>query len=131
MIVADTDVLIDFLRGSSPVADTIELELERDLATTTISAFELWAGSVGSDRREQSVQALLDALQILPLERGSARTAAHIQGQLRLTGRTVAMADALIAGICVERGAILLTRNRRHFEDIPQLVLGAVPEGTD
>jgi len=37
------------------------------------------------------------------------------------------MADALIAGICVEHEAILLTRNRRHFEGIERLSLGTLP----
>ena len=31
------------------------------------------------------------------------------------------MADYLIAGICRSRSAELLTRNRRHFERVPEL----------
>ena len=34
------------------------------------------------------------------------------------------MADYLIAGICLERGAILLTRNLDHFERVDGLKLG-------
>jgi hypothetical protein len=48
------------------------------------------------------VESLLRAVQIIPLEPASAKTAALIKGQLRATGRTLAMADALIAGICIE-----------------------------
>ena len=33
------------------------------------------------------------------------------------------MADLAIAGICLELGASLLTRNRRHFEPIAELRL--------
>jgi predicted nucleic acid-binding protein len=58
MIVADTDVLIDFLRGHHPVAGRVSLELEHGLATTTLTAFELWTGSTGSSRREQAVSTL-------------------------------------------------------------------------
>lgn len=36
----------------------------------------------------------------------------------------LAMADYLIAGICLSRGSTLLTRNRAHFERIPELRLG-------
>lgn len=124
MIVADTDVLIDYLRGTAPAAERIAIELERRLATTAVTAFELWSGSIGSTRREQSVSDLLGALQILPLSPASAKTAGLIQGNLRSQGRTLAAADSLIAGICVEHSAILLTRNRRHFEGIPRLSLG-------
>lgn len=129
MIVADTDVLIDFLRGHTPVAERIALELERGLATTAVSAFELWAGSLGSGPREDAVETLLAALRILPLDPASAKTAASIKGELQSDGRTLPMADALIAGICVEHEAALLTRNRKHFESIPRLVLGAVSAG--
>ena len=118
MIVADTDVLIDFLRGHGPAADRIALEIEHGLVTTTVTAFELWAGSTGSQRREAAVNALLAALRVLPLDPTSARTAAQIKADLQSKGRTMGMADALIAGTCVEHGAILLTRNHRHFEGI-------------
>ena len=128
MIIADTDVLIDYLRGFGPVADRIELELERRLATTVVTAFELWSGSQGSSRQEQSVGTLLQAMDVIPLDPPSARAAAQIQAQLRAAGRTLPMADSLIAGICVERDAILLTRNRRHFEGIHRLSLGSVGE---
>ncbi|MEE8409096.1 MAG: hypothetical protein V3T05_05790 [Myxococcota bacterium] len=33
------------------------------------------------------------------------------------------MGDYLIAGICVSRRAILLTRNRKHFDRIDELSL--------
>ena len=47
MIVADTDVLIDYLRGEGPQADRIAFELQHGLGTTVVTAFELWAGAVG------------------------------------------------------------------------------------
>ena len=45
MMVADTDVLIDFREGRSPAAERIALELDRgQLRTTVITRFELLAG---------------------------------------------------------------------------------------
>lgn len=128
MIVADTDVLIDYLRGSAPVADRIALELSRGLTTTAVSAFELWAGSRGTAVSERAVETLLAALKVVPLDAVSARTAARIRGECQSEGRMLPMADALIAGICVELDAILLTRNRKHFEGIPRLALGTIEE---
>ena len=126
MIVADTDVLIDFLRGHGPVADRISLEVEQGLSTTTVTVFELRVGSIGSPSRQKAVDTLVSALKILPLDPHSARTAADIKGDLQSTGRTMGMADALIAGICVQHRGILLTRNRRHFEGIDRLTLGTI-----
>lgn len=125
MIVADTDVLIDFLRGAG-AAERVAAELERGLATTVISAFELWAGSVGSEKREAAVAKLLGALEIVNLEPASARRAAELRLEMKGQGRTLPMADSLIAGICVEKRATLLTRNTRHFDGVPHLALGEI-----
>ena len=124
MIIADTDVLIDFLHGRGE-ADRVAFELEHGLATTVVTAFELWTGSAGSSKREKAVSRLLDALDIIPLHTAASKTAADLRYSLQREGRTIGMADALIAGICIESQAILLTRNRKHFESIPRLTLGA------
>ena len=126
MIIADTDVLIDFLRGFDPVADRIESALAQGLSITAISAFELWDGSVGSKKREKAVSDLIAAMKILPLDAASAKRAAAVRQHLKRKGRTLGMADSLIAGICLEKQAPLLTRNRRHFEDVPGLALGRI-----
>ena len=124
MIIADSDVLIDFLKGAGEVADLIERELRHGLSTTVISAFELWSGAVGSKKRENAVSGLLDSLTIIPCKTPAAEKAAAIRYNLQKQGRTIAMADALIAGICVAEKGILLTRNTRHFENIDGLFLG-------
>jgi len=54
MIVADTDVLIDFLAGVEPLASRVAEQIEAGLATTAVSRFELRAG-VRSARQEQTV----------------------------------------------------------------------------
>jgi tRNA(fMet)-specific endonuclease VapC len=123
VIVADSDVLIDYLRGRDPMADRVELELKsRGFATTTVNAFELWAGA-SSPRQLSAVEALLGAMTILPLEEEAARRAADLQRQLVASGQGIGMADCLIAGICLIHGALLLTGNRRHFERVPGLRL--------
>ncbi|MDI7266839.1 MAG: type II toxin-antitoxin system VapC family toxin [Myxococcota bacterium] len=128
MIVADTDVLIDFLRGQGAAADQVAREIERGLATTVVTAFELWAGSLGAPRREQAVETLLGALTILPLEAEDARSAAAVRRGLEGSGRAIGMADSLIAGICIRRRVALLTRNRAHFERVSGLTFGPAAE---
>jgi predicted nucleic acid-binding protein len=123
MMVADTDVLIDYLRGEGVFADRVAVELERGLATTAVTAFELWSGAVGSARRERAVDALLGALTILPLDAEAARQAAAVRRTLQKSGQPIGMADSLIAGICVRHRAMLVTRNRAHFERVPDLAL--------
>ncbi|MGH9338915.1 MAG: type II toxin-antitoxin system VapC family toxin [Acidobacteriota bacterium] len=121
MIVADTDVLIDFLQNRNPGADRIAFELEKgDLATTAITRFELLSGARGA-RQERNVRQLLDVLLSLPLDEAAADLGAGVRLKLQKAGQEIGMADSLIAGIVLARNAILLTRNRKHFERIEGL----------
>jgi tRNA(fMet)-specific endonuclease VapC len=105
--------------------DQIALELQHGLATTAITAFELWAGSAGSTKRERAVSALLGALTIVVLDGPAARCAATIRSELEHKGNSIGMADSLIAGICVHNRATLITRKRAHFERVSNLKLSA------
>ncbi|MGK5084432.1 type II toxin-antitoxin system VapC family toxin [Bdellovibrionota bacterium FG-1] len=122
MMIADSDVLIDFLRGKG-AADRIAYEIKTGgLHTTAISAFELWAGAK-SDQQAAVVETLLAAMTVLPLERESARRAAKIRRELDGKNSSIGMADSLIAGICLERDGVLITRNKKHFERVPGIKL--------
>jgi tRNA(fMet)-specific endonuclease VapC len=127
MIVADSDVLIDFLAGRDPAATRVEIELGTDsFSTTAVSRFELLAGA--RDRTAEGlVRRLLDAIPTLPLERESADRAAAVRRALEGRGAAIGMADSLIAGIVLTHDAILLTRNRKHFERVEGLKLASLP----
>ena len=121
MMVADTDVLIDFLEGRSPAADRVALELDRgQLRTTVVSRFELLAGAKTAPQ-QKLVGELLAALPALPLDDPAADRAAEVRRGLERDGAGIGMADSLIAGIVLLHDGILLTRNRRHFERVPGL----------
>lgn len=123
MIVADSDVLIDALRGRDPSAHRVRRDLPSGgLATTAVSAFELRSGP-RSDRARRQVETLLAPLEILSFDEDAAAEAARIRRELESAGTPIAMADCLIAGICRSRSARLLTRNRSHFERVPGLEL--------
>lgn len=124
MIVADTDVLIDALKGRAPSAERIELELGSGvLATTAITVFELRSGAKSTAAAEQ-IETLLAGIAILPFDDAAAERAASTRRHLETAGSPIGMADYLIAGVCLANSAILLTRNRKHFERVPGLVLG-------
>ncbi len=127
-MVADTDVLIDYLQGQGPVAERIALELEHaKLYTTAVTRFELRAGA-RSARQQRLIAQLLEALPCLPLDSVAADGAAEVRRHLERRGQAIGMADSLIAGITIANKGILLTRNRRHFERVPHLSLGTLVE---
>jgi predicted nucleic acid-binding protein len=123
MTVADTDVLIDFLAGAEPAAERVASELERgSLLTTVITRFELLSGARNS-RQENSIRQLLAAVPALELGDEAADKAAEVRRSLDRSGAAIGMADSLIAGIVLVHRGVLLTRNRRHFERVPELRL--------
>lgn len=125
MIVADSDVLIDYLRGRGAFARRVELELQSSwFATTAITAFELRSG-VRTPRQKDSVELLLEAMTVLPFGLGEARIAAEIRLDLQSRGEPIGMADYMIAAVCIATDGVLLTRNRKHFERVGELKLSA------
>jgi len=126
MMIADTDVLIDYLAGHGASADRVALEIEHgDLATTAVSRFELLSGA-WSTRQSAAIGALLAALSTLPLDAAAADRAAEVRRKLDRAGKGIGMGDSLIAGTVLVHGGVLLTRNRAHFERVEGLHLGKI-----
>lgn len=124
MIIADTDVLIDFLRGRG-AAKRIAIELDtRSFGTTAITAFELRSGARSSNQRKV-IDTLLEAMTIFAFGSEEARIAAGLRRQLESQGQAIGMADYMIAAVCIANDGVLLTRNRRHFERVEGLKLSA------
>lgn len=123
MMLADSDVLIDFLRGKGPGVERIAIELGTGrLHTTTINAFELISGA-RTAKDQQKVATLLAALHVLPLDLAAAERGALVRRDLEASGHGIGTADYLIAGICLAHGAVLITGNSKHFERVPGLKL--------
>lgn len=121
MRLADSDVLIDLLnnRGSAKLDDEIAVQ---QVLTTTVTRFEILAGALTNWGTSQAL-ALFDRVPQLSLDAAAADRAADVNRQLRLQGIRLATADTLIAGIALANDLPLLTRNRRHFDRIPGLVV--------
>ena len=101
MIVADSDVLIDFLRGRGDGARRVAIELEtRSFATTAITAFEIRSGA-RTARQRKSVDTLPEAMTVLPFGPEEARIAAEIRQQIESEGQPIGMADYMVAAACI------------------------------
>lgn len=123
MILADTDVLIDYLAGVQPVHDQLVRAITADrLWTTAISCFELLSGAEDG-KRGDPVRRLVESLSVLPLDRAAAHRAAEVRRRLDRTGQSIGMAASLIAGIALTHDLPLFTRNRQHFARVPGLSL--------
>lgn len=117
--VLDTDVLIDYLRGRGPGAELLARLGRGGYRVTAISAFEL---ALGSAHRidPQPVHALLEGA-TLPLTPRGGLLGGEALAALRADGRAIDVRDALQAGVCLDAGLPLVTRNARHFERVSGL----------
>ena len=122
MIIADTDVLVDYLRLTVPAAARVAVLIENgELCTTAISRYEIASGT-HTPRQFASVQRLFALIPTLVLDEESAERGAGVNRDLQRKGMAIGMADSLIAGIALTADLALLTRNRRHFERVEGLM---------
>lgn len=121
-LVLDSDVLIDHLRGTGPGRELIRALIHGSgYRVTAVTAFEL---ALGRSYREnpRPVHALL-SVPLLTLTRKAGLRGGSLLGELRRRGETIDVRDAMQAGICLESGTTLVTRNVAHFERVPGLRL--------
>ena len=128
MIVLDTNVISELarlipVRGVLTWLDSLQVS---ETATTAITAAELRYGAarLPDGHRKRELTAVIRGIltedfhgRVLPFdERASARYADIVIGRERI-GRPIGVADAQIAAICRDAGAILATRNTADFAE--------------
>ena len=126
-ICVDTDVIVDYLRGREPGKSTLaSWRKKAEVLMTSITAFELLLGANLSSKREErtiEVESLLNQHEILAFTRDSAKKAAEKGAELRLKGALVDIRDLLNASICLTKKIPILTKNKAHYERIPELMV--------
>lgn len=122
LVVVDTDLVIDFLRGRGPGAHlTRRLVLERRLRVTAMTSFELRVGADFLARKDQILR--LFRSRTVPLDLASTLRAGEVASTLQASGTGIGFVDCLQAGICLRYGLPLATRNRKHFDRVEGLQL--------
>jgi tRNA(fMet)-specific endonuclease VapC len=72
---------------------------------------------------EARVRRALASVTVLELDEAAAEYFGRLRAHLYSLGRPVGDMDTLIAAVCLARGQSLVTRNPRHFLDVPGLLL--------
>jgi len=101
--------------------------LDRDGADARIptpAMFELWRGvhlAAESETEADRVAGLLAAFPTASFDAPAAARAGEVDARLIREGTPIDPEDAMIAGIALSLGEVVLTRNVRHFSRIPGL----------
>jgi len=122
----DTTVLIDVLRPRNRRREFLA-QLLRDghtLSTSVLNVAELYCRMLPSE--EARTEAFLGGLRCFDLTPSAARLAGHLKGYGSRKGRTLALADTIIAAVAIENDCHLLTDNPRDFP-MPNLKLFPLP----
>lgn len=121
MIVVDTSVLIDHLRGHEPATELIDGALAHGelVLASEVTRIELLAGMRSHERRQ--TRALMRSLDWAVVDEAVAETAGELARRFRHSHPGIGAADYAIAATATLRNAELWTINVRHFPMLPTL----------
>lgn len=127
----DTNVLSELARPEPAPAVVAFLERAEPAFVSAVSLHELGFGveRLAAGRRREELRRWLAELEtlyaeeILPVGAREAAEAARLRADVARRGRTVHLADGLIAGTAVCHGLALATRDARDFAELPVRVI--------
>ncbi|KKT51071.1 MAG: putative ribonuclease VapC [Parcubacteria group bacterium GW2011_GWC2_44_22] len=112
----DSDVLIWLLRGRAEtmrLVDRLHGGTHAALACSALSVLEVWTGvRPGEERR---TEALMESLQVVPVDASIARRAAGLLVSRKRQRDPREWIDVLIAATCLELHLTLVTYNARDY----------------
>lgn len=130
----DTDTLTHLHSGNTNVINRLESLQDEEVAITIVTKVEILRGRIdyllkafsGSDLlKAQELfsrsETLLNQLPVISIDPNAANQFDRLQGISKF--RKIGRADLLIASISLAHQATLVTRNLRHFRQIPHLSL--------
>lgn len=121
-LLLDTSVLIDALRSRNARRQLLARLANEGhrFSTTALNIAEVYAGIRPGEN--QSTEALLDSLECHDLTASSGRRAWLLRNEWARKGRTLSLADTIIAAIAIEKKCRLLTDTQKDFP-MPELNL--------
>jgi len=131
MILLDTNVVIAFFNGNNAVLKRIQAEIDR-IALSTLVVADLDYGAKASQKAKENLEKLyrfLDIVRMVPFDLECSKIFGTIKSKLRKLGKPTGEMDALIAATAMAHKGILVTGNRKHFENIERLKVEIWPTG--
>jgi tRNA(fMet)-specific endonuclease VapC len=134
MHILDTDTLSHLHAGNENVIRSIQQLSGSEVVTTIVTKIEMLRGRIDYILKAQAnediltaqrlfyrTEELLEQIEIISITPTAADRLAQLASSSKL--RKIGRADLIIASITLSRGATLVTRNLRHFRQIPGLAV--------
>jgi tRNA(fMet)-specific endonuclease VapC len=122
----DTNIVSELVRNPhGEMTDQIVRVGEESICTSIIVAGELRFGAEkkGSERLTFQLEAVLSAIEILPLEEPVDKQYARLRYHLEKAGTPIGPNDMLIAAHALSLGLTLVSANQREFSRVPGLAV--------
>ena len=111
-LLADTDVLIDFLRGIEKAVELVR-ENSENILVSPITITELYAGA-RNEKERNDLDSFLALFQTIPVNGEIAKSAGNLKREY-FKSHNLGMADCMIAATAIASNAKLKTLNVKHF----------------
>jgi len=122
MYCLDTNIAIEFLKGNKLVIDRIRLiSQEMEIFITHISLCELYQGIYLSDKIDKElneIENFLGSVKVIGFDDFSCREFGRLFAYLKEKGKMTNEFDLMIASIVKVNDMVLVTRDKKHFEDL-------------
>ena len=122
----DTTFIIDVLNGKGNRLAVMKdlIEKQHELTCCPINVAEIFAGM--RTHEATKTEALLRGLEFVPVSWEAARLAGRLRQDSAAKGKTLSLADTIIAAVCLCEALTLITDNRKDFA-MPGLMLHPLP----
>ena len=123
----DTSVIVAWERGKLAAEEVAAQAGEEEVALSAITASELLHGvhrantALRRGKRQAFVEAILDAVPILPVDLAVGRVHARVWADMRARGEVIGAHDLLIAATALAHRLTIATRNARDFARVEGL----------
>ena len=126
MVCADTSFLVDIERQNDEALKKLRELADRGevIFMTSVSVAECYRGAYGSRdgaKALKDTKELLELFAVLSLDYESAKTWGELSESMK--SGSIGDRDLFIASIALVNEQSLLTRNKKHFERVPGLVV--------
>lgn len=117
MIVIDTNIFIDYIRGKEEAKRFFEENATEEIGFSAITEVELLREASCNDKKvREDILSWLMHLTKIPVENPLCIVAGDIARRYN-----VEIPDAIIAATAIQNNAILLTKNTKDFKNIKEL----------
>ena len=114
MVIIDTNVVIEYLRGNAKIASVVDTYVERSgIAITSLSRYEL----LQRFYKDQALLSFLADTEVYAFDKRASDKAAELWHKLKSKGKMVDDIDLLIASVALSNGEELLTMDN-SFKNI-------------